>query len=304
MSVGTAKTIKWSDKILVKKTAAYVAGLAITLIIVFFKLRPYFDDQPMLHVFLNGKDNSQQSKKMTELNNQHLAGSLGNPGLFGNLLGKPRGASGGGSGEARPKNFVIERPLFDGSMVTLKAVLTQSISSSQGTPIVEAKLIDGADLGGSYEVSFLKDATLTGTGSANFETKRYNLQFSELITPEGKHYSIVAFGFDDGAQAVGVAANYSSGLASRMAGAALSRAIRLGEDVGTARVLSNSGAGDSVAAMEMNRAVLDTTHQATGDISDEATSGLRSVKPELSLTAGTVFTIKLKANSQSRGGGS
>jgi hypothetical protein len=184
----------------------------------------------------------------------------------------------------------------------LKAVLTQGVSSNQSTPTVQAKLLDAGDLDGAYELSFLKDAMLSGTANPNFETKRYNFQFSELLTQEGKHYSVAAFAFDETSQMVGAEANYSSGLVPRMAGAILSRGIQLGEDVATARVLTNSGASNTVASMEMNRAILDTSHQATGDISDEATASLRATKPELSLPAGTVFTIKLKAASN-RGGG-
>jgi len=306
MSIATVKAIKWSDKAQLRKATAYVGGFGIALILTMFKLAPYFESHPMIRVFSSSSSGDPSEKKLSDQDQKHISETQNGPpaGFLGRSFAAFHTIANPGSGQpvSRPKNSVIERPLFDGLMVTLRVVLTQSLSSNQGTPTVEAKLVDGADLGGSYEASFLKGATLTGTSNPNFETKRYNLQFSELIGVDGKHYSVTAFAFDENAQVVGIQANYSSGLVSRLAGSVLGRVIQIGEDVGTARVLTNSGSGDSVAAMEMNRAFLDTTHEATGNISEEVTSGLRGTRPELSIPAGTVFTIKLKASSTLSGG--
>ena len=302
MGKAIVRSFNWSSKIQVEQKKAYAIGLLAVLGFTFIKIRPYFEEKPVYKVFVNGKDPKTDSKKPPPGNGQVPPGPrLGT--AFDNLLAQRlKGLGGASATSSKPKNFVIERPLFDGAMVTLKAVLMESISSNAGSAGIRARLIDGGDLGGSYEVSFLKDAILSGAGSAYFDSKLYTMQFSSLLTPEGKDYAVTAFAFDEGKQMVGVPANYSSGLPARIAGAVISQAIQVGQDVGTARVLNNTGTGDSVATMEMSQALISTSQQASGDIGTESTSTLRGTKAELSLPAGTIFTVKLKALSNNSGG--
>lgn len=300
MAIAVNQPAKWSDKIQLTTPAACIAGLVVSLLVLSYRLKPYFQDHKEVTVFKGSRDTTRPSVKLPGFNIGHFDAQFTPKGIVSNLLKTGSGQGGTRGTSDNSKNRVIERPLFDGMMVSLRAVLLQSMSSNDGSPTIQAKLLDGADLNGSYEVSFLKDATLSGTASPNLNAKRYNLQFSELITPEGKRYAVAAFAFDEKSQTVGIEADYSSGLVPRLAGSVLGQAIQVGQDIGTARVLNNSGASDSVASMEMNRALVSTSQQTTGDISTEATSGLVNTRPVVSLEAGTVFTVKLKANGNNR----
>ena len=295
MTDAQVKSYEWSDKIKVKLIAAYGVGVAAAGVITFFKIKPYFEHKPFIRVFMGTPKSEGAGNKNFNLG---LDGSTS----FHQVLGSKPGQTARARGGNQTNNYVIERPLFDGLTVTLKAVLMEGILSSSGSTGVQAKLLNGSDLDGSFEASFLTDATLIGSASANFDSKTFNLSFNELITLQGKQYQISGFAFDPKTQTQGVPADYSSGLTSRIAGSILNQAIQVGQEVATSRVLTNTGSSDSIAAMEMNRAMISTSQQATGDLGTEATAGLRNTRPALSLPGGTVFTLKLSAPMHSAGG--
>jgi len=297
MSGGQSKAFQWTDKREVSKVSAYAAGLGIAVLVALFKIRPYFVEQYAVNPFVHGNEATRTGKDSgLKHSEDNRIDGFERSGGQSNGRSRARGFGGGSSGSrAQSKAMIIDRPLFDGSSVLLKAAISQSLSSNQAGGPVEAKLIDGADLSAADERSTLVGATLVGTANANLETKRYLIQFNELITTDGKRYPVTAYAFDEATQTAGVPGDFSSGTVTRIAGAILGRAIEVGDTVGTGKILENTGT-QSVASAQVNQAFLEANHEATNEISEQATQGLRTTKAELSLSAGTVFSLKLKAS--------
>jgi hypothetical protein len=154
----------------------------------------------------------------------------------------------------------------------------------------------------SFDSSVIEQATLIGTANPNFQLKRLNLSFSELVSKEGKRFSVSGVAIDPETKTLGVKGDFSSGISSRLLGAAIGKAIITADQVATSHVLQNTANDDSVVTRELNREAHNTSVQAAGDISGEATRDLRETRPELSLPAGTQLTIRLKALQNSGGG--
>jgi hypothetical protein len=282
------KIHQWTDKINITGKVASISGMTAALFILFLRLRPYFIEKVVVHAFTHEKGEQgkkSQNKRVADGENQ--------------LDGKKPREAGGHAQINIPKDRIIERPLFDGKIVILKAVLLQTLTSKQNDGELEAQLLRDGDLSSSFDASLLEEATLIGHGNPNFDTKRYELQFGELITKMGRHYTVSAYAIDQ-SLLVGIPARYSSGLASRLAGSAINRTVQVGENIATGKLVDSSGSS-TAANIEANQAISETGKQGSNELADELTKDLKSTKPELSLPAGTIFSIKLKA--QSSGGG-
>ena len=141
---------------------------------------------------------------------------------------------------------------------------------------------------------------LRGVASMNMKLKRVNFSFSTLVTSDGIRFPVTGIAFDPGTSHIGVAANYASGIPSRMLGMAIGKAIQLGDEVAMSRVLQNNS-GDDFVTRELNRALSDANQQASGNVSQQVTKDLNETEAELTLASGTPIFIKLKGKDS--GGG-
>lgn len=301
----------WTDKPQLSRDAAFIGILVLLGAVAFFKLKPYFTETPKVVAYNSRDSRSEKSSKevMNELRSQTLDGSKAETGGPTSLIDRYLGLSSAPSspGEraqptrsTRPR--IIERPLFDNLTVTLKGVLVQGYSSAQGDNAVEARVQGlGEENPPGIEIGPVDGASLVGTAGPNFELKRVNLQFSELITRDGKRFAVSGVVIDPATKTLGVVAHYSSGMTSRLLGVGLGKAIGTTDQLVRSRVLENEDDSDPISR-ELRRGAVDSGGQAANELGQEATRDLRETKAELSLGAGTPITIKLRASSGGRGG--
>jgi type IV secretory pathway VirB10-like protein len=148
----------------------------------------------------------------------------------------------------------------------------------------------------------IQGAKLIGQFQPNFDTKRLQIQFREFVAPDGKHWAVAGIAMDEEESAVGVPADFSSGMGTRVLGATIGTAITTAETVATTRVLQNETGNDAILTQQLTQAATSSAQNATSNIGDEATRDLKNKKAVLSLPTGTQFKVKLRAISGGQGG--
>lgn len=301
------------QKIQIPQKLAIAIGLSLSIVIMIFKMIPHFSQR--VRVVAVGS-NPQVSKDglspapvpkglMAYLLNDDKQNDSNRSGPYKTYGSGPRlGAGWTTSKSNNTGNQVIERPLFDNLTVTLTVALEQAFSSAQGDGAVEARVLSlhrsGPTGSMSTDTSVAEGATLHGSAAANFEQKKVQIRFTELVMRDGKRFSIAGVAIDAETNSLGVTAHYSSGLASRLLGVGISQAITAADQIGMAHVLENTN-DSSVVNRELNRMTIDANGQVVGDLGSEATKDLRDTKAELSLPAGTIFPVRLKATAPNSG---
>ncbi len=200
------------------------------------------------------------------------------------------------TGEKRPS--VLERQLFDGQVVTLRVRALNSYSSMNSGQPIEVQII-GPVGKESSEIDFTPaiGGKLLGIGSANLAIKKLNITFNELVSVDGRSYSIQGQAVESTNLAPGIEGDYSSGLATRLAGIALDRTIVAADQIGTGILFSALGpAGPN--GQQLKTAAMETNQQASQNISAEATKSLREAQATIELRSGSVFLVRLRATQQ------
>lgn len=293
------KKFKWSDKPEVKHEQVLIASIIGAAILAYFRLRPYFDVTGNVSTANIHNEHAQTPKNFIS---QFLLGGNGNS----NKQNHNQSRSGGGySGASHSTSgshagSVIERPLFDGLEVTLRGVLLNSLSSLATENPVELTLsgLVPSEVTQGMDDSEVRGGTLKGRFSANLDKKRINLSFSELVTKDGRSLSVTGYAFDPESKTIGIEGDYSSGFGKRILGAVVDQAIITGDQIGMAKLITNSS--DSPGAAEIQMAAVATNQQATNEIANETTKDLRNTPAELSLNAGTPIIVKIRVTNQGR----
>lgn len=289
---GSVQNDGWTQKATLKHNGVLGGLSLLVLLFTAFKLKPYFNNTPTVRTYTGTGDQRQR---------RHSAEAAKKPDGTSLLDALPafRQLRSGANARAigvRTHVKVIERPLLDGLTVTVSATLTRGISSLDPDLSVEAVfgVLIRSEETRELDDHSLQGGKLMGMAISNMDLKRMVLKFSELVTRDGRSYAIQATAIDPETQTVGVPAEYSSGLGSRLAGVGLSRVITAGDQLLMNQLMPNAGSASAVqqAAQEVARQMND---QAANDISLEATRGLRETKAELTLPAGTTLTLRLRA---------
>jgi hypothetical protein len=293
------QSYRWSDKPVAAKQALLVVLIGLITIVLVFRFKAKEKAKSESHAFTqSAHDHSggQTAKDIAQ------SGAVQKGSIAKTSVTQSRG--GGGSAASHSKNGIQERPLFDGLPVTMDVVLAQAISSSSGDLSAEANVLAILPSDGSQS-SFdgMEGAKLDGQFQPNFESKRMQIQFRELVTPDGRRYSVSGVAMDSDGESIGVTADYSSGMGMRILGATLGTAISTAEVVVTSRVIENGAGADALVSSQLNQAITSSAQGATSTISDEATHDLKNTKPMLSLSAGTHFRVKLRQTAQTQTGG-
>ncbi len=193
---------------------------------------------------------------------------------------------------------VLERPLFDGQSVIVKVRSLNPFSSNDMSQSVEVQVIESATHNSSEtDFSPAIRAKLIGTALPNFSTKRLYISFTELISVEGRSYTIQGQAVDSENLSTGIDGNYSSGLSTRLFGVAIDRAIMAADQAGTAYLFSAIGP-NGTGTQQLRSAAMDAAQQASQNISAETTKRLRETKAEITLPAGSIFFVRLQAKQQ------
>lgn len=298
----SVKSEKWTETSILQSSLYLGAAGVAVLIFAVLKLRPYFDHSPIVKIYNGGSD---QTKKKEIGTGKKEVRSSWLDSLPGSHRARDAGLGQIKSGGVSTSVKVIERPLFDGLTVTVRATLTRGISSLEPDTSVEAvyeSLIRSDDTR-ELDDRQIQGAKLNGLAVPNLDLKRMVLHFSELVTVDGRSYAIQAAAIDPETQTQGVPAHYSSGLATRLTGVGLSRVITVGDQILMAKILPDPS-GATIAQQTSIQAVNQMNNQAANDLSLEATRDLRETKAELTLAAGTVLTLRLRVlPEQQKGGG-
>ena len=288
------KQYRWTDKTTIKRHLVFGIIIALLLIVSYHKLKPYFTKQYKIIIVSRLDSNPKMSSK-----EQSDLARTGLDSMKANHTESPSHRStsflhtGGGS-------RVLERPPFDNTTVTLSAVLVNGVTTAQtesGLLGVEARIIDlvpDADHPSDMADISVRGAMLSGEAAPQFQLKKMNLQFTELVTQEGKHFSIAGVGIDPENKGIGISASYSSGMASRLLGVTIEHALQTADHVASTRVLENTNDSD-LLHRELTRQSIESTNQPVSEMTQEATKDLRETHAVLSLAAGTPLLVRLKA---------
>ena len=212
---------------------------AVVLVFTYFKLRPYFTSENKVHPY-QGQDQADHRSVENERKDKELKDSILtklNPIPHFGVSGGHGG--GGATGDVRSRVRIIERPLFDGLAVTIRAVLTRGISSLEPDPRIEARyesLVKEEETA-NLDDSSVVGAKLMGAAIPNLDLKRMVLNFGELVTRDGRAIPVQATAIDAETQTQGVEANYASGLGTRLLGVGISQVMTAGDQVLMAKIL-------------------------------------------------------------------
>ena len=291
------KEHSWTEKSQLSGHLALALAGVVALLFAYFKIKPYLNPEKKVHPY-QGQDqtdhrSAESGKKEKELNDSFISklAPITHLGTLGGGLGSGAGA--------RSRVHVIERPLFDGLSVTIRATLSRGVSSLENDPRVEAhfdslvKEEETADLDDSSVIG----AKLLGVSVPNMDLKRLVLNFSELVTRDGHSIPIQATAIDMETQTQGVRANYASGLGPRLLGVGISQVMTAGDQILMAKVLPDPSTA-TITQQATAQAAQQMNDQAATNLSLEATKSLRETKAELSLPAGTPLTIRLRVAPQ------
>lgn len=297
---------RWSNKITVSREAGMLAGLGFLGILLFFKMKPYFENESVIVPLGRGETDTSKNREAQARIREGLQQSQMVPSSVGqrsvltaNRFGGVERSQAHSTSLARGTR-VLERPLFDNQTLTLNAVLVNGLSTAQAEQSglgVEAR-ITGVIPDPDHEIDLggipLEGAMLTGTAAPQFQLKKINLQFTEMVTADGHRYAITGVAIDPESKAIGVAANYSSGMASRLLGVTIGRAIQTADSMASVRVLENTQDADPLRR-ELMRQSVEASNQPINEMNQEVTRDLRETKAILSLDAGSALVIKIKA---------
>jgi hypothetical protein len=293
------RSYRWSDKPVAAKQTIVTVLLTILVAILILRFRSKIRSKSEVHAFTQSKQNHSQGQTLDAIKS---SGSVP-PGKL--VKGVRAQATGNNSSSNQHAPTIQVRPLFDGMTATLLGSISQAISSNSGDSSVMAivvGLLPGDVSEGDAEG--IEGATLHGQFVSNFETKKVQIQFRDLVTPDGRTYAVSGVALDMDGKSIGVPADYSSGIGYRLLGATLGTVISTAEIAATSRVIENEAGQEALMSSQLNQAITTSSQGATTTISDEATRDLKNHKATLSLPAGTQFQVKLKQSAQgSQGGG-
>ncbi len=203
------------------------------------------------------------------------------------------GSSSGRASSDRPS--IVERPLFDGQSILLKVRSVNPFTSNDtGQPIEVQVVGSGGKVYGEIDLTPAIGGKLVGAGSPNLSAKRLYISFNELVSADGRSYPVQGQAVGSESLTSGIEGDYSSGLPARLLGITLDRAITAVDQIGTAYLFTSLGP-EGPGAQELRTAAMQVNQQASQNISAEATKDLRETPAEISLPAGSVFLVRVRA---------
>ena len=295
--IGRFSQFKWTNKQEHSRDLIFIIFILGFGLVVVAKLAPYYRDTRKTVVISTLRATPTVPKGLVDQINAPLLGLMG-----GDHSKATRGNGWIQSGHDHPSAAVAERVLFDGQTVLLKArLLTPYSSKDESTPL-EAVVVGAIRRFSDSEIDFSASdgAKLVGVGRANFLVKRLLLTFSEMISHDGRSYAVQGQAVDPATQTASIEGDYSSGLATRIAGIGLERLIMAADQVGMARLFSVT-VPQNQAAAQFETAAIETNQEASASISGAATQDLRDAQPQITLQPGFEFQVRLKAQSQEAG---
>ncbi len=282
----------WADKPEIKKEVILVAAILAVVGIGYFKFRSNESSSVVVKSSQveTTKPPTSLLEKLTLTNSRKNAGS--EAGTHNSTNQRRPETERSAVGKA-----IIERPLFDGLEVILKGVLLGEVSSLAPENPAEIQIVSLVpdEATQNLDPSEVLEAKIKGIISTNMAKKRLNITFAEITTKEGRSFSVTGYAVDPESKTLGLAANYSSGLGSRILGVALDRTIVAADQIAMAKIMDGMS-DNSQSAKELQRASIETNQQASMSISAEATKDLRETSAELSLPVGTLILMKVRAS--------
>jgi hypothetical protein len=289
---GFLKTFQWTEKPKVSRDMVFAAIIAVAAVILVFKLAPYFESAQKTVVY-TPKD-SRATFPKEDMGRYTLLGPQQRSYGAGSAAPSPIQKS---SNEKKGRS-VVERPLFDGLSVLVRAVLLTPYSSLQSDTPIEAQIYEIQTDGSTSEIDIgpALHAKLVGVGTANLSVKKVQLRFQELVSSDGRSYAVTGMAVDPKTLAAGLEGDYSSGLGKRLLGLTLNRAMVLGDQIAVSKIIQGTADGNDLAALETQRAIMETNQQATTSLSSEVTKDLRETPSVIELPQGALLTIRLRAS--------
>lgn len=295
----STKSYSWTEKPTLHSSIALACVAILALLFAYFKMQPLLEGKTQTRPYREHGQSSEAARFESGVFKQFNLRELNS---FAAAKGSSR-AQGQVNAGSRGRVRVIERPLLDGLSVTIRATLNRSISSLEPDRSAEATLIEleRSDETRGLDDASIRGAKLTGLAVPNFDLKRMNFQFVQLVTLEGRSYAVQGVVVDPETRTAGVRADFASGLPSRLLGVGISRAMTAGDQILMANLLPDPGTSD-IVKQATQQAARQLNEQAANDLSLEATRGLRETKPELFLPAGTFLTVRLRVLPERTGG--
>lgn len=284
----------WTDKPELKREFLLIGSIAIVLIVGFFKFKPYFSEQSKV---ITAAMQSDLTKPPQGFFNKTSLPKKESKGFSFDLFQSFRTSGGSRHVElGRSGPSIVERPLLDGLEVTFEGVLLGDVSTLAPENPVQIQLLRliPEDHTASLDPTELEGGQIRGTISSNMSKKKLNFSFSELLNKAGRAYSITGYAVVQDTKTVGVDADYSSGLFTRLLGVALNRGIVAADQIAMAKVMDGM-ADNSATSKEIQRASIETNQQASMSLSTEATKEMRETQAELSLAHGTPIFVKIRS---------
>jgi hypothetical protein len=291
------QSYRWSDKPVAAKQSIVTVLLTVLVAILILRFRSKIRSKSDVHAFTLSKQNHSQGQTSEGIKS---SGSV-SPGKLTKVAPRARGNS---NNQNQHGSNIQVRPLFDGMTATLMGAISQAISSNSGDSSIVATVVDllPGDVSSS-DAEGIQGATLRGQFVSNFETKKVQIQFRELVTPDGRTYAVSGVAMDTDGKSIGIPADYSSGIGYRLLGATLGTVINTAEIAATSRVIENEAGQEALMSSQLNQAITTSSQGATTTISEEATRDLKNHKATLSLPAGAQFQVKLRQSAQGSSGG-
>lgn len=292
--IGRLSKFKWTDKQPYSRDLIFLVMILGVGIILAAKLAPYYKDDQKSVVLNSVKTTPTAPKGLIEEINAPITRLMaGDPTKSKRDSGWPE------SSRDHHAASVTERLLFDGQTVLLTArLLTPYSSKDENTP-VEATVIGSIPRPSDADVDFSASdgARLVGNGKANFSLKRLLLNFSEMVARDGHAYAVQGQAVDPSTQTGSIEGDYSSGLATRIAGIGLERLIMAADQVGMARLFSVT-VPQNQPTQQFETAAMETNQEASASISAAATQSLRDTPAEITLKPGFEFQVRIKGSGQ------
>ncbi|GEM_PF-2403189 len=274
-------------KFTISREMFLVGILSIIAVVTFYKMKPYFEEKievvaisPELEI----EPPSISAPRVLSLGDEPKT----KPIAVTKKVVKPN----------RPR--VLERPLFDGGFVQVKAVTLRELTSIDNEKPIEVKITGVVDDALQTEFSRIEGAKLFGRHSADFENERITMEFTELATPNGKAYRVIGYATNAEGSVEGIQAKRESGRALRAIGTGISRAIGVGDEILRNRYLDGQ-TSENVIIRQAEREAFDASYGVAQDIGDAATKDLREAKEKLKLPAGTSFIVQLQIGTELNG---
>ena len=291
--IGKLKLLKWTEKPSSSRDLVFIILILGFGIVLVAKLSPYFAEKHKSVITKNIQTLPTTPKEILDAVNAPLTAS--SSASNGKRFVSPFAGLSGGD---RNKPSIVERPIFDGNAVILKVRSLNPYSSRESNPPLEVTVLSPLIREADSEQDFgpAEGAKLVGSANSNVSTKRLYINFSELITRSGRSFPIEGQAIQKETLSAGIVGDYSSGLPLRLLGVALDRTIMAADQVGMAYLFSSIGP-DGSGSQEFKKAAMETNQQASQNIAAETTKDLRETPAEISLPTGSVFYVRVKAQS-------